>query len=73
MTYWSRYTEPLPLCDVELYAKIVSKCSDGKRFVHTADGMKELTEEEYTEFLIDEWKDTPRETVQNMIDHMLRR
>jgi len=72
VTYWSRYTEPLPIGDVELYAKLISKCRDGQRFIHTAEGLKELSEEEFAKALIDEWKDSPRETVFNMIDHMLK-
>ena len=72
MTYWSRYTEPLPLRDVELYAKAISKAREGRRVIHTAEGMKELSEEEYTEFLIDDWKDSPRETVFNMIEHLTK-
>lgn len=74
MKYFSsRYHKPLPLKDVELYAKIVSKCRDGRRFIHTADGMVELPEDEYTEMLIEEWKDMDACAVFDMMEHMTKK
>ncbi len=64
---------PLPLKDVEMYAKIVSKCRDGQRFMHTKDGLEELSEDEYTEMLVEHWKDMDRDMVYDMMDHMTKK
>lgn len=72
-TYWARYLEPFPEKDVEYYAKIVSRVREGKRFMHTAEGLKELTEEEYTKFLIEDWTGSSREYVWNMIDALTKK
>lgn len=68
-----RHHSPLPLKDVEMYAKIVSKCRDGQRFIATKDGTKELTEDEFTEQLIEMWKDMDRDKVYDMMDHMTKK
>jgi hypothetical protein len=52
---------------------MVSKCREGQRFMHTKDGLKELTEEEFTEVLVDMWKDMDRDAVFDMIDHMTKK
>jgi len=71
-TYWSRSQEPFPEEDVKYYARLVSKIRTGLRVIHTQTGMEELTEEEYTEFLIKEWTGSPREGVWTMIEHLLK-
>jgi hypothetical protein len=70
--YWSRSEEPFSEEDVAYYAKIVSKVRTGLRVIHTQTGMEELTEEEYAEFLIKEWTDSPRGAVWDMIEHLLK-
>lgn len=71
-TYWSNCDEPFSEKDVAYYAKIVSKIRDGCRSVYTADGLKELTEDEYTEHLILYWTGSSREYVMNMIEDLLK-
>lgn len=72
-TYWSRHLEPFPEKDVEYYAKIVSKIREGRRTVFTAEGTEELTEEEYTKYLIKDWTGSSREYVWNMIDALTKK
>ncbi len=71
MTYWSRCHEPLPLEDVQMYAKLITKARKNCRFVHTPTGIEELSEEDYEVMLVEQWKDMGREAVHKMFDAML--
>jgi hypothetical protein len=71
MTYWSHHLKPLPLKDVQMYAKLITRARDGCRFVATPTGMEELSEEDYEAMLVETWKDMGRESVHTMFDAML--
>jgi len=71
VTYWSRHFEPLPLEDVKMYARLITKAREGCRLIHTPTGTKELSEEDYEAMLVEQWKDMGRETVHKMFDAML--
>jgi len=68
-----RHHSPLPLKDVEMYAKIVSKVKDGQRFIHTAEGVEEISEEEYTAMLIKQWTGMDRDMVYMEMEHMTKK
>ena len=69
----SMHHSPLPLKDVEMYAKIISKCREGQRFIHTENGIKELPEDEYIKMLVDQWKGMDRDMVYTMMEHMTKK
>ena len=56
-----------------MYAKIVSKCKDGQRFIHTAEGVEEISEEEYTAMLIKQWTSMDRDMVYMEMEHLTKK